>query len=199
MAREPSARTDAPWAKIAPCWPEPNASPRGGPEPIPHRPVFEGRLGRLRAGARRQDLPQRSPSPSTCGRRLRDGGEHGVGGTAWRAFFAPLDARGRLEWAAACADGRSAPATHGGRASGNRREAQARRGGWGSTAPGSLWATAWDRRPPPQCPCWRRPWRPWRSPVAAPAALARGPRGASTLQQAVRTPGVRAWRRVALS
>jgi hypothetical protein len=45
MTREPSALTDAQGAKIAPVWPELQASPRGGPTPLPHRPVFEGILG----------------------------------------------------------------------------------------------------------------------------------------------------------
>jgi hypothetical protein len=44
MAREQSELTDAQWEKIAPLLPELKASPRGGPKPIPRRPVFEGIL-----------------------------------------------------------------------------------------------------------------------------------------------------------
>ena len=56
---------------IAPLLPEVKASPKGGPKPIPNRPVFEGILWVLRSGARWKDLPDRYPSPSTCWRRLR--------------------------------------------------------------------------------------------------------------------------------
>jgi transposase len=44
MAREHSELTDAQWATIAPLLPELRASPRGGPKPIPNRPVGEGIL-----------------------------------------------------------------------------------------------------------------------------------------------------------
>lgn len=44
MARTQSDLTDAQWDKIASWLPELNASPRGGPKPIPNRPVFEGLL-----------------------------------------------------------------------------------------------------------------------------------------------------------
>ena len=86
MARDHSALTEAPWEKMAPLLPELNASPRGGPQPIPNRAVFEGLLWILRSGARWQDLPERFPSPSTCWRRLRDGEAPGVWLNAWRVF-----------------------------------------------------------------------------------------------------------------
>jgi hypothetical protein len=64
MARAPSARTTAPWAKIAPLGPELTASPRGGLPPIPPRSVFDGiRWGRRR-GVRWPDVPAGSPMPS---------------------------------------------------------------------------------------------------------------------------------------
>jgi transposase len=72
MAREHSELTDNQWTKIASLLPAPQASPRGGPKPIPKRPVFEGILWLLRSGARWQDLPERFPSASTCWRRLRE-------------------------------------------------------------------------------------------------------------------------------
>lgn len=150
MAREQSELTDEQWAKIAPLLSEPKASPRGGPKPIPNRPVFEGILWMLRAGARWQDLPKRFPSPSTCWRRLRDWEEQGVWVKAWRAFLAELDAQGQLDWAEAFADGSFAPAKKGGRASGKRSEAKARSGWWWSTAKVFLWETSWTRRPPPK-------------------------------------------------
>ena len=147
MAREQSELTDAQWGKIAPLLPELKASPRGGPKPIPNRPVFEGILWMLRAGARWQDLPKRFPSPSTCWRRLRDWEEQGVWGKAWRAFFVQLDAQGQRDWAEAFADGSFAPAKKGGRASGKRSVARARSGWRWSTAKVFLWETAWTRRP----------------------------------------------------
>jgi transposase len=147
---EHSELTDAQWATIAPLWPELKASPRGGPKPIPNRPVFEGILWVLRTGARWKALPARFPSPSTCGRRLRDGQEQGVWLRAWRAFLAHLDAPGQRDWSEAFADGRFAPATQGGLASGRRNAARARSGWWWSTAQVFLWETSWTRHPRPK-------------------------------------------------
>ena len=59
MSRPASERTDEQWAHIAPLLPAPQASPRGGPKPIPNRPVFAGLLWILRSGARWKDLPER--------------------------------------------------------------------------------------------------------------------------------------------
>ena len=56
MSRHQSELTNAQWTHIAPLLPEPKASPRGGPKPIPKRPVFEGILWVLRIGARWKDL-----------------------------------------------------------------------------------------------------------------------------------------------
>jgi transposase len=147
MAREQSELTDAQWEKIAPLLPELKAGARGGPKPIPNRPVFEGILWILRAGARWQDLPERFPSPSTCWRRLRDWEEQGVWLQAWRAFLAQLDARGQLDWAEALADGSFAPAKKGEQGSGRPNAARARSGWWWSTARVFLWETSWTRRP----------------------------------------------------
>jgi hypothetical protein len=38
------------WEKLAPLLPEPEASPKGGPKPVPNRPVVEGILWVLRNG-----------------------------------------------------------------------------------------------------------------------------------------------------
>jgi transposase len=148
MAREQSELTDAQWEKIAPLLPELKASARGGPKPIPNRPVFEGILWILRSGARWQDLPTRFPSPSTCWRRLRDWEEQGVWLKAWRGFLAQLDAQGQLDWSEAFADGSFAPAKKGELASGRRNVARGRSGWWWSTAKVFLWETSWTRRPP---------------------------------------------------
>jgi transposase len=147
MARTQPELTQEQWTKIAPLLPELQASPRGGPKPIPNRPVFEGILWILRTGARWQDLPPRFPSPSTCWRRLRDWEEQGVWLKAWRAFLAQLDAQGQLDWAETFADGSFAPAKKGEPASGRRNVARARSGWWWSTAKVFLWETSWTRRP----------------------------------------------------
>ncbi len=128
---------------IAPGLPELQASPRDGPKPISHWPVFEGMLWILRTDARGQDLPARFPSPSTCWRRLRDGEEQGVWLRPWRAFLAQLDAWGPLDGAAMFADDRVVPAKKG------------RGGWWWLTAKVGLWETSWRRRPQPRWP-WRR-------------------------------------------
>ena len=52
MNRHKSELNDEQWEKIAPFLPEPQASPWGGPKPIPNRPCFEGILWVLRSGAR---------------------------------------------------------------------------------------------------------------------------------------------------
>ena len=147
MAREPSELTDTQWENIAPLLPEPQASARGGPEPIPNRPVFEGILWILRSGARWQDLPERFPSPRTCWRRWRDWEEPGVWLKAWRGFLAQLDAQGQLDWSEAFADSRFAPAQQGAQGSGRPHVARARSGWWWSTAKVFRWDTSWTRRP----------------------------------------------------
>jgi transposase len=150
MARKHSELTDAHWTKIAPLLPQPKASRRGGPKPIPNRPVFEGILWLLRTGARWQDLPERFPSPSTCWRRLRGWEERGVWLKAWRAFLAQLDAQGQLDWAEAFADGSFAPAKKGVPRSARPSGGKARSGWWWSTAKVFLWETSWTRRPRPR-------------------------------------------------
>ena len=150
MAREHSELTDSQWAQIAPLLPEPQASPRGGPKPIPNRPVFEGIFWGLRSGARWQDRPARFPSASTCWRRLREWEEQGVWLKTWRTFVAQRDAQGQLDGAETCADGRVAPAKQGGSASERPRAVRVRSGWWWSTAKVVLWDISWTRPPQPQ-------------------------------------------------
>jgi transposase len=150
MAREHSELTDSQWAKLAPLLPEPQASPRGGPKPIPNRPVFEGILWLLRSGARWQDLPERFPSASTCWRRLREWEEQDVWLKAWRTFLAQLDEQGQLDWAETFADGSFAPAKKGAAVSGRPNAVRVRSGWWWSTAKVSLWETSWTRHPQPK-------------------------------------------------
>ena len=96
--RGASELTDVQWERISPLLPEPKASPKGGPKPIPNRPVFEGILWILRSGARWKDLPDQYPSPSTCWRRLKQWEESGVWLMIWRTFLEQLDEEGRLDW-----------------------------------------------------------------------------------------------------
>jgi transposase len=93
MTREKSELTDRQWAKIAPLLPEAKPSPKGGRTRIDNRPVFEGILWVLRAGARWKDLPKQYPSPSTCWRRLHDWEEKGIWLKVWRVFLAELDVK----------------------------------------------------------------------------------------------------------
>jgi transposase len=150
MSRPDAELTDAQWDNSAPLWPEPKPSPRGGPNPTPNRRCFEGILWMWRTGARWKDLPPPSPSPRTCWRRRRDGEEQDGWLKAWRGLLARLDAHGQLTWAAACADGRFAPAQTGARRGARPRGGKARGGGWWSAAEVFLWETSWPRRPRPR-------------------------------------------------
>lgn len=113
MARDKSLLTDEQWAIIEPLLPPPQGSPRGGPKPLPNRPVFEGILWVLRSGARWKDLPGEYPSPSTCWRRLRDWEEQGIWLRAWRALLAELDEQQHLGWEEVFTDAMFSPAKKG--------------------------------------------------------------------------------------
>ena len=72
MARKRTIRirhpelTDEQWEFLAEALPEPAPSTRGGPKPIPNRPVVEGILWVLRNGALGKlfprDIPRRAPA-----------------------------------------------------------------------------------------------------------------------------------------
>ncbi len=96
--------TDPQWERIAPWLPEPRASPKGGPKPIPNRTIFKGVLWMLRRGAQWKDLPDHYPSACTCRRRLRQWKKQGAWLKAWQAYLAALDEQGRLEWYRSLAD-----------------------------------------------------------------------------------------------
>lgn len=121
------------WALLALVLPEPQASPLGGPKPVPNRPVVEGILWVLRNGGRWKALPDGYPAPATCWRRLAAWEESGVWAEAWRIFLGTLHERGRLDWSECFADGSFAPAKKGATASGRPRRARAP-SGWSSSA-----------------------------------------------------------------
>ena len=139
MTREKSELTDIQWAKIAPLLPKAKPSPKGGRTPIDNRPVFEGILWVLRAGARWKDLPKRYPSPSTCWRRLHDWEEKGIWLKVWRVFLAELDVKKRLKWHETFADGTFSPAKKGAHAWVKPNAERVRSLWWWQTARVFLW------------------------------------------------------------
>lgn len=82
---------DSQWKLIEDLFPEPEMTSRGGRPPIPPRPCLEGILWILRTGARWRDLPERYPSPPTCGRRLKQWTESGLFREAWIRLLGMLD------------------------------------------------------------------------------------------------------------
>lgn len=131
--------TDEQWERLAPLLPEPRPSSRGGPRPIPNRPVVEGILWVLRNGARWKSLPRGYPSASTCWRRLSEWEERGVWLEAWRAFLDVLEAEGRIRWEECFADGSFAPAKKGATLSARPSGERARSGWWWSMAKEFRW------------------------------------------------------------
>src|SRR5207237_9498630 len=120
--------TDEQWELLAEVPPEPQPSPRGGPKPVPNRPVVEGILWVLRNGDRWKALPEGYPSPSTCWRRLAQWEEQGAWLEAWHVFLDTLHEQGRLDWEECFADGSFAPAQQGAPAWGKPRKAKVRSG-----------------------------------------------------------------------
>ena len=131
--------TDEQWELLAELLPEPAASPKGGPKPVPNRPVVEGILWVLRNGARWKALPPGYPSPSTCWRRLAGWEESGVWLEAWRALLGVMEARRRLDWEECFADGSFAPAKKGAPGSARPSAARVRSGWWWSMAKEFRW------------------------------------------------------------
>lgn len=74
--------TDAQWEKIRRLLPKRRKRPHGGRPRADDRKVLEGILWIECSGARRCDLHEECPSPSTCWRRLRGGARGLVGNLA---------------------------------------------------------------------------------------------------------------------
>ena len=174
MARYLRLITDEQWKIIELLLPEPKASPKGGPQPKPNRPCFDGILRRcwrmswrgalikpnrpcfegilwvLRSGARWKDLPERYPSPSTCWRRLRDWEARGVWLKAWWALLAVLDERQALDWEECFTDASFSPAKKGATQSAEPNAERVRSGWWWQTGRVFLRECPWRRRRRPR-------------------------------------------------
>jgi transposase len=137
--------TDEQWGLLEAVLPEPEASPDGGPKPVPNRPVVEGILWVLRNGGRWKALPAGYPSPTTCWRRLAHWEEEGVWLRVWRCFLDMLHERSRLDWEECFADGSFAPAKKGGAASAKPSAARVQSGWWWSMAKEFRWHVASTR------------------------------------------------------
>lgn len=111
MKRRQKLLTDEQWELIEPLLPKPKRrrDMRGRP-PASNRSYFEGILWVLQTGAAWRFLPDESPSPSTCWRRLQRWQEQGVRLDAWRTLLGGLDERGLLKWDETFLDGSFAPA-----------------------------------------------------------------------------------------
>lgn len=143
MCRYKPELTDSQWEKLSPLFPEPKAAKRGGPKPIPNRPVFEGILWLLRSGARWKDIPREYPSPATCWRRLWQWEEDGTLLNAWHTYLSIIDKRRQLEWEECFADGSFAPAKKGGSASEKPNAERVRSGWWWWMVKEFRWHSAW--------------------------------------------------------
>lgn len=118
---------DAQWLTIAPLFPHPPMTRKGGRPRVPPRPCLEGVLWMLSTGARWEDLPERYPSPATCWRRLDVWTRSGVFLKAWRKLLGKLDRLRGLNWEEAIGDGTFAPAKKGAQRLATPRRAKAPR------------------------------------------------------------------------
>ena len=86
MAKYKRFINDDQWKLLEPLLPKDRGSRKGGGLAFDNRQVLEGILQVLRTGARRQDMPERYTSASTCWRRHR----------FWEAPLPyPIQARGK--------------------------------------------------------------------------------------------------------
>lgn len=108
--------SDEQWLLIEDLFPWEPPSSLGGRPPVPPRAVFEALLWLLRNGGRWQDLPEGSPSESTCRRRLKEWTEAGLLAEAWARLVELADELGQIDWEHAIADGTFCRAKKGGTA-----------------------------------------------------------------------------------
>ena len=105
MAKQKPFVTEEQWIRLEPWRPKPKPSVKGGRKPRGNREVFDDIIWLLRSGARWNDLPDRSPSASTCWRRLQQWEEQGVWLKIWPKLLSELDQQGQLDWAETFAAG----------------------------------------------------------------------------------------------
>ena len=98
MKKRPKLLTDEQWKLVEPLLPPPRRREdnRGRPW-ASKRACCEGILRVLQTGAASRFLPDLYPSPSTCGRRLKQRKEERVWLDAWRALLGALDEEGLLK------------------------------------------------------------------------------------------------------
>ena len=148
--------TDAMWEKLEPLLPRLPKGKKGGRPWADNRRCLEGILWILKTGASWHDLPEEYPSPSTCWRRMYAWAEAGLWEEIWQEILGELDAKGRLEWEEAFADGSFASAKKGAPEWEKPSGARARSGWLWSTVRGYLWASGLYLRPRRRSRCSKR-------------------------------------------
>lgn len=106
--------SDEQWFIIADLFPWQPPSEFGGRPVVPPRAVLEALLWLLRNGGRWKDLPDGSPSESTCRRRLRKWVESGLLSEVWARLIDLSNELGVIDWEQLIADGTFCRAKKGG-------------------------------------------------------------------------------------
>lgn len=105
---------DALWARVAPLFPVPAATPRGGRPRVPDRVVLAAIVYRLRTGCQWKALPSQFSSGSTCHLRF----QQWVQARVFERIFAQLvrfyDARRGIQWQWTSLDSATVKAPKGG-------------------------------------------------------------------------------------
>lgn len=106
--------SDEQWFLIEDLFPWKPPSKAGGRPVVPPRAALETLLWFLRNGGRWKDLPDGSPSESTCRRRLREWTEKGILAEVWSRLVELADELGQVDWEQLIADGTFCRAKKGG-------------------------------------------------------------------------------------
>ncbi|MGC1272514.1 MAG: transposase [Planctomycetaceae bacterium] len=133
--------SDEQWLLIEDLFPWEPPSSLGGRPAVPPRAVLEALLWLLRNGGGWQDLPDASPSESTCRRRLIEWTESGRLVEVWSRLVDLADEFGEIDWEHLIADGTFCRAKKGGIAWESAARARARRRWCSWTATARRWAS----------------------------------------------------------